>query len=103
MRYALIKNGKVENIIKSSPSFIESLESDFDYCILLDGTKKCSIGFDYDGVDFHDNMPKTIIEKTKSEIDRETKHQEIKSAIATFDSKTAAEKWALVKKLIEVL
>jgi len=36
MRYLLIKNNKVENIIIADPSFIATIESDYDFCMLSD-------------------------------------------------------------------
>ena len=49
MRYALIKNNKVENVIVADEEFIKKLASKYDYIENVDG-KRVGIGCTYDSV-----------------------------------------------------
>lgn len=56
MRYALIKNGIVVNVIIADPTFILGIQSQYDACIDVTNTY-CGPGFLYDGVSFTDPNP----------------------------------------------
>jgi hypothetical protein len=48
MRYALIKNNKVVNIIKANNDFITLIQNQYDFCICTDELEnQPSIGWDY--------------------------------------------------------
>lgn len=54
-RYALIKSGKVVNVIMAEPEFIATIANEYDHCELLDTPeeqKVTGIGWEWDGTNF---------------------------------------------------
>lgn len=55
MVYALIKDGKVENMIVADEAFISKIQAQWEHCVRVDNLDvQPSIGWDFDGSDFSD-------------------------------------------------
>lgn len=64
MIWALVKDGKIENMIVADETFIPHISAQYSHCVnVTDVENKPHIGWNYDGTNFSDPNPPAPIEE----------------------------------------
>lgn len=106
MKYALIKNGIVENIIESDSENIKNYQRDYDTLDISNETEAIDTSYTYEGNKFR-SKPKTEIELTteatllQQDQERSALQQKLKSAHTNYNTLSETAKDELLKTLIE--
>jgi hypothetical protein len=80
MRYAIVKDGKVVNVVEAEPEF--ALNQNWVECPV--GT----IGWDYDGVSFINNLPEPVAPTQPAEPTKEELMQQLQALSERIQSLT---------------
>ena len=97
-RYAIIKNGKVDNVIRADESFSKHVTC--DYYIKLDDDSPVSIGYKYDGQQFEYSEAENKIIKQKK-VTQEQK-QGLKEILKNKDNMSNKQKMDMLIEFMEV-
>jgi len=97
-RYAIVKNGKVDNIIRANESFGKHVKC--DYFIKLDNDSPVSIGYKYDGQQFEYSQEEN--ERIEQKKVTEEQKQGLKEILKNKDNMSNKEKMNMLINFMEV-